>query len=250
VRYAAFGASDAIGVGATRICAPLAPCPDGTGYVPVIARRLSAGRTVTLTNLGIPGAVLGPETQAIARRYGRDIVGNFLDNALPFLPRDATLATVFAGGNDVNAIVAVLEAGGAGGDPRAFMAQQVRQFATDLEALVRGIRDRAPSARIVVANLPNLALLPYAAGYGAARRQYLQQLSAAFSVEAINPLAARGVTVVDLLCDARAYTPGNYSADGFHPNDGGYAHLADTFMAGIVADLSPPPASCPQMTGL
>jgi lysophospholipase L1-like esterase len=246
VHYAAFGASDAIGVGASRMCAPLAPCPDGTGYVPVIARRLTTGRAVTLTNLGIPGAVLGPATQALARRHGRDILGNFLDNELPFLPRDATLVTVFAGGNDVNALVAVLEAGGATSDEGAFVAQQARQFATDLDALVSGIRDRAPSTRIVVANLPNLALLPYASGYGAARRQRLQQLSAALTGEAINPLAGRGVIVVDLLCDPRAYTPGQYSADGFHPNDAGYAYLADVLMAGITADLPPPRSSCPE----
>jgi hypothetical protein len=27
------------------------------------------------------------------------------------------------------------------------------------------------------------------------------------------------VTVIDLLCDARLYDRGNYSSDGFHPND-------------------------------
>src|SRR5581483_12155397 len=53
VRYTAIGASDATGVGASVLCIPLTPCENGTGYVPVLARRLrAASHEVTLTNLG------------------------------------------------------------------------------------------------------------------------------------------------------------------------------------------------------
>ena len=41
VVYSALGASDANGVGSTTPCLPYADCPNGTGYVQVIARRYS-----------------------------------------------------------------------------------------------------------------------------------------------------------------------------------------------------------------
>jgi lysophospholipase L1-like esterase len=217
--------------------------------VPVLARELAAGRTnFTLTNLGIPGAVLGPDTQALARRFGRDIIANFIDGELPFVPRDTTLVTIVAGANDVNAIVAAAEAGAAGTNRSAFVDEQVRQFSADMTRLVRGIRERAAGARVVAANLPNLALLPYASGYGADRRDLLRRLSVGFSSDGINPLLAQGVVVVDVICDVRAYEANNYSSDGFHPNDRGYAFLAGLLQAGINATVpTPPRGTCPEM---
>jgi hypothetical protein len=62
VHYTAIGASDAVGVGGSVLCVPFTDCPNGTGYVAVIARELRAGGlTVSLMNLGIPGAVIGPD---------------------------------------------------------------------------------------------------------------------------------------------------------------------------------------------
>src|SRR4029453_10113394 len=62
--YPAIGASDAVGVGSSLPCIPFTDCPAGMGYVPRVARQLRAdGHTVTLTNMGIPGAVLSPATQ-------------------------------------------------------------------------------------------------------------------------------------------------------------------------------------------
>ena len=74
VRYTALGASDTIGFGGSVTCIPFLACPDGTGYVQLAARRLQGqGRTVTLVNLGIPGAVLSPEIQAVGNSIGRRI---------------------------------------------------------------------------------------------------------------------------------------------------------------------------------
>lgn len=248
VRYTAVGASDAVGVGASRICVPLTPCEDGTGYVPLIRNSLARTRTVTLTNLGVPGAVLSPDTQSLARRYGRDIIANFIDNEVPFVPRDSTLVTVFAGGNDVNAIAAAAAGGAATAGLSTFVEQQVRQFAADMSRLVRGIRDRAPTARIVIANLPNLSYLPYAAGYSSDGRQLLHQLSVGFTTQGINPLTSQGVVVVDLLCNETTYSAGQFSSDGFHPNDRGYQFIADQMVAAINAASSPSPqTSCGAM---
>lgn len=234
VAYTALGASDAVGVGASVPCFPFAACPDGTGYVPLIARRLTESQTVTTTNLGIPAAVLSPEVQELGNKYGRNIPANFIQGEMPFVPRNTTLVTIFAGGNDTNAIGTAIEGGAAGSaDVRVYMDGQVAQFRTSLDTLVRGIRQRAPSTRIVVANLPNFAGLPFTQGYSLQRRQALQRISVSFSRDAINVLSVQNVSIVDLLCDPRSYDPAHYSSDGFHPNDRGYAFIADAFLASI-----------------
>ena len=135
--------------------------PSGTGYVQLIERRLeSSGKAVTLLNIGAPGAVLSPEVEAIGDSLGRGIVGNFIERELPFVRRDATLVTVFAGGNDANTVGAALQAGYGGLNPAGYAQAQVTNFGRDLRTLMTGIRDRAPDARIIILNLPNLAALP------------------------------------------------------------------------------------------
>lgn len=250
VRYTAIGASDAIGVGASVMCAPYAECPDGTGYVPDIVRQLRAGgSTVTLVNLGIPGAVTGADIQSIAEANGNQNVRNFIEHEMPFVPRDSTLVTIFAGANDTRTIAAALARGAGGVNPSGYIDAQVQMFAADYLALIRGIRSRAPAAWIVVANLPNFAGLPYASGYSITDQQYLQKISVAFTLQAINTLASQSVPVVDLMCDARSYQAGTYSSDGFHPNDTGYAYIASKYLGAIRAGSAPaPPSSCAQMT--
>lgn len=247
IHYTAIGASDAVGVGASVPCFPFAPCPDGTGYVPVVARRLAASREVDTTNLGLPATVIGPEIQALGNRYGRSIPGNFIQNAMPFVPRQSTFVTIFAGGNDVNAVGAALEGGAGGASPEAFIAQQVGVFAAHYDELLRGVRQRAPSARIVVLNVPNFAGLPFTAGYSAVRRRGLERISVAFSTEVVNRLTAQDVRVVDLLCDPRSYQTGHYSSDGFHPNDAGYAFMADLVVAAFERSVPAPQTGCPSM---
>jgi lysophospholipase L1-like esterase len=56
------------------------------------------------------------------------------------------------------------------------------------------------------------------------------------------------VLVVDLMCDPRSYIPSNYSSDGFHPNDAGYAFMAEAVTRAVNSGSLPPPrADCPQM---
>jgi lysophospholipase L1-like esterase len=239
--YAAIGASDAIGYGSSAPCVPFTACPDGRGYVPLATHGLGQdGSAVTLTNLGIPGAVLSPTIQAIGNQYGRGIPGNFLEQEAPFVPRASTIVSVFAGGNDTNAIGTAVDRGAGGGDPNGYIDGQVRTFANDYAALVRGIRQRAPTARIVAMNVPNLAGLPYTARFTSTQKRYMQRISVGFSREGANALAAEGVVVVDLLCDPRSYQPSNYSSDGFHPNDAGYAFLAGELVRAIRTAGYPP----------
>ncbi len=250
IRYAALGASDAVGYGGTVVCVPLTACPNGTGYVPVLARRLQATRTVTVVNIGLPAAVLSPRIETLGNQYGRGIPGNIIDREVPFVPSDSNLVTVFAGANDTSAIGAAMAGGAGTSDPRAYIQSQAQAFGSDYRTLLAGVRARAPGAYILLMNLPNMSQLPYAQRYTSDERRALQQISVGFSRE-ISGLAGAGVGVVDLMCDAPVYDASRYSGDGFHPNDPGYAHLADLLQNAITAGgASPPPASCPQMTVL
>ena len=250
VYYTAVGASDAIGIGSSVPCMVYATdCTNGMGYVPVIVRQLQAqGFTVTLSNLGMPGAVIGPTFQALGTQYGRTIPGNFIENEAPFVPRNSTVVTIFAGGNDVNTVAAAIAGGAGGADPWGYATRQITAFGTDYATLVQAIRDRAPSARIVAINLPNFAGIPMTSGYPLEGKQLVQKLSVGFSTQVINPLASQGIPVVDLLCNSRFTDPSVFSPDGFHPSDAGYALMASEAMKAITSTSYPSPSSsCAQM---
>jgi lysophospholipase L1-like esterase len=249
VNYTAIGASDAVGFGSSMPCLPFADCPDGTGYVQRVARTLRQnGKTVTMINLGIPGATLNAENQGIGNSVGQGIIGNMMDQELPFVPRNSTLVTIFAGGNDVVAIGKAVQQGKGGADPNAYVQNLINNFGRDIRALVSGVKDRAPSARIIILNLPNFAGLPLATPLSVADKRTLQTASVAFSAQ-VNSVTSTGALVIDLMCDQRSYVAANYSGDGFHPNDAGYAFLGDlAYAAASTGSVSPPRASCPQMT--
>lgn len=246
VYYTALGASDANGVGSSVPCVPFTVCEDGTGYVPVLARRLRGSREVTLMNLGIPATVLSPAIETVARQNGREVTGNFVDREMPFVPKNSTLVTVFGGANDANAVGEAIERGASGANVQAYIDTQARAFGADYDRLVRGVRDRAADAFVIVMNVPNLAALPYAARYPAEHRKVLQAISVAFSREA-NRQAGSGVVVMDLMCDPGMYNPAHFSRDGFHPNDAGYAHMASRLAAIVEGTPTAPASSCSQM---
>ncbi|MEN9220813.1 MAG: hypothetical protein Q6M04_00090, partial [Thermostichus sp. BF3_bins_97] len=108
-----------------------------------------------------------------------------------------------------------------------------------------------PQARIVVANLPNFALIPLGQQQPGSVRQLLATVSLGLSQRVINPLSQQGIPVVDLLCDPRSYNRDSFFpgpiADGFHPNDQGYADLADVFLRAI-QQPTPPQPTCPPFT--
>ncbi|MEN9223104.1 MAG: GDSL-type esterase/lipase family protein, partial [Thermostichus sp. BF3_bins_97] len=196
-RYTALGASDAVGINASVSCdgpANLAgtrpqrsdplECPNGTGYVPRLARSLPA--PVLLTNLGRSGAVISPEIQAL----GQSFPANLLQDQVPRIPPETTLVTIWIGGNDTNAItLAAARFALEGGDPFSFIDRQIEQFAADYQTLLQGIRARAPQARIVVANLPNFALIPLGQQQPGSVRQLLATVSLGLSQRVINPLS-------------------------------------------------------------
>jgi hypothetical protein len=49
------------------------------------------------------------------------------------------------------------------------------------------------------------------------------------------------------MCDAAFYQPAIFSGDGFHPNDAGYAYMAERVYAAATGSIPVPAVSCPQM---
>lgn len=251
IYYTAIGASDGIGFGGSVPCVPFAiDCNDGTGYVQTLVRRLrDGGGAVSQRNLSIPGAVMSKSVEDLAASIGRPIsslAGNFIDRQAPFVPVATTHVTIFAGGNDSNVIAQSVLAGRGGADINGYIATQVQQWGIDFEALVAAIRARAPNARIVALNLPNLAGSPYVQANSLNERSTMQRIAVGLS-DKVNAMTGRNVLVVDLMCDARLYSPSSYAADGFHPNDSGYAVFAELTLPVLRDSVNNQPStSCPQ----
>jgi lysophospholipase L1-like esterase len=252
VSYTAIGASDGIGFGGSAPCVPLAECQGGTGYVQIVNRRLrDSSGSVSHLNLSLPGAVMSRAVEELAASIGRPIsslAGNFTERQVPFVPTATTHLTIFAGGNDANTIAQAARAGRGGSDVNGYVDSQVRQWGTDYEELIRRVRQRAPNARIVALNLPNLAASPYVGGNTVDEKRLMQRVAVGLS-DRVNALRALNVIVVDLMCDPRLLQASNYSADGFHPNDSGYAIIAElTYPAVFNGTTAAPSASCSQRT--
>jgi len=242
--WAAIGASDVTGVGSSVPCL-LQDCANGTGYIAVTARQLRAQRfTLDLLNLGLPTAVIGRDFETLGQQFNRIIAGNFIEQEAPFVQRNATLVTVFAGLNEINTVTAALGAGAGGSDPNGYIDAQVRAFGADFTTLLRGVSDRAGTPRLVILNVPNPAGMPYLASASLAQRQAAQRLAVAMTRTVVNPLVSSNTVVVDLMCDARSYQAGTYSSDGLHPNDAGYAFIASEVLRAITTNYPAPQGSC------
>lgn len=244
--YSAVGASDANGVGSSVVCVPFTDCPNGMGYVPVAVRALKAqGYTVSHLNLGVAGAVISRDFQTLATFF---VPGNFIEQEMPFVQTTATVVTIFAGLNELNIVTGALGSGAGGSDPNGFMDRQVQTFGANYATLVSGIRARAGSPRIIVLNVPNAAGLPYLAGASLAQRQAAQRIAVAMTRTVVNPLTAQNAVVIDLMCDARSYARSNYSSDGLHPNDAGYAFISAEVVRAITTSYPAPQTNCPSMS--
>jgi len=121
IHYAALGASDVVGIGAT---------PLTNGYVYLIRDSIEQqrGETVHLENLGIPGAD----------------VGTIREVSIEILKRSSTpnLVTISTGANDV------------------IQGDSVTSFEKQLQRLLSDVRSLAPNSTIAVATVPNLLEIP------------------------------------------------------------------------------------------
>ena len=200
-KYTALGASDAVGIGAT---------PNTAGYVYLISDWMKARYTHwSLVNRGVSGYT------------APDIVSNTLSPAIADQPQ---IVTLWVGGNDIVKSGAVLE-------PTATLAARYR---TAFTTILHRLRTET-GAFIVTANNPDISRTPVADGYPSFLKTLAKNDTLALNAIIAEVAAAENVPVVDLYSNPESYNPANFSSDGFHPNNAGYALMAQQFEAVIQA---------------
>ena len=102
------------------------------------------------------------------------------------------------------------------------------QYSHDLNQLLSSLHRAFPQARIAVANVPDLTLLPHFQNYNF---QTLHTQIAAYNTAIATDVQRNHALLVDLYArwnDLAAH-PDYISDDGFHPNALGYTRLAEIF---------------------
>ncbi len=155
---------------------------------------------IHLINLGIPGIT------------AHDALTLELPIALDAHP---DLITIWLGVNDIVANV------------------PTSSFASDFQTLLARLRANSPHARIAIANIPDLTLLPFfAQDDPAALTQQIQAYNAVIASAA----QRYGAILVDLTqqnYNLRAHPEYISSFDGLHPTDIGYQQLAKVFYSAL-----------------
>lgn len=153
------------------------------------------GHNVHLINLGIPGISL------------HDALNSELPVALDSHPN---LVTIWLAVNDLADNV------------------PISSYSHDLNLMLSRLQANAPSARILIANVPDLALLPYFSKYNL---QELQKRIQAYNATIASIARQHHVILVDLSqqnYNLKVHTE-YISNDGLHPTDLGYRQLAEIF---------------------
>lgn len=163
-----------------------------------LANLLGPSR-IHLINLGIPGVTV------------RDVLRLELPIALDAHP---DLITLWLGVNDIVANV------------------PADRYASDLNTLLARLRVNAPRARIAIANIPDLTLLPY---FAQTNSVALTQQVQAYNTAIAGAAQRYQAILVDLTrqnYNLQAH-PEYISSDGLHPTDIGYQQLANVFYAAL-----------------
>jgi lysophospholipase L1-like esterase len=107
----------------------------------------------------------------------------------------------------------------------------VNSYAQDLDALLSRLQAGAPHARIAVANVPDLILLPYFYHHAGFNAQLLQAQILAYNTVIASIVNRHHAILIDLAqySDALVQHPEYVSADGLHPTATGYEQIAALF---------------------
>ena len=153
------------------------------------------GQQVHLINLGIPGITI------------HDALNLELPIALDSHPK---LVTIWLGVNDIVDKV------------------PINSYYHDLNLLLTRLESNSPSAHILIANIPDLTLLPYFTSYN---QQILHQIIKEYNAAIAHDAQLHHAILVNL--SQQNYNlkehPEYVSNDGLHPNDIGYLQLAELF---------------------
>ena len=175
--------------------------PASQGYVPLLTQKLPQGSH--LINLGVSGIHL------------HDALNEELPLALSTSPK---LITIWLVANDFVANV------------------PYTSYMQDLNTLLSRLR-AGTQARIAMANLPNLTLLPSFARLNAQQKAAMVNSIKHWNAGIASMATRYHVTLVDLQTQNSLLTahPEYISADGFHPSSAGYVQLANLFWQAIKA---------------
>ncbi len=175
--------------------------PASQGYVPILTQKLPQGSHVV--NLGVSGIHL------------HEALNEELPLALSTSPK---LITIWLVANDFVANV------------------PYTSYMQDLNTLLSRLR-AGTQARIAMANLPDLTLLPSFARLDARQKAVMVASIKHWNAGIANMAARYHVILVDLQVENSLLTahPEYVSSDGFHPSSAGYAQLANLFWQAIKA---------------
>jgi lysophospholipase L1-like esterase len=167
--------------------------PDEENWAADLARTLGSG--VHLVNLGVP---------SIVTRQALDVELPVAIDAHP------DLVTIWLAVNDLVANVAPAS------------------YAHDLDTMLTRLQAAAPHARIALANVPDLTLLPH---FQSSDMQALRAQISAYNSALATIVNQHHVLLVDLYQQWHllAGHPEYVSSDGFHPSDKGYRQIAQIF---------------------
>lgn len=197
-----------VAVGASDAVGVGAANPNTQGYVPLLISQLPAHSQAL--NLGISGNTIHPA----------------LTNELPAaIAAHPTLVTVWMAGNDFKGCT------------------PLDQYGADLNTLLGQLQTQT-RARVFVANLPDMSLLPAVrqaetAGGGPCLQgktnDQVRALTEQWNTVIAAAVAQHGDFLVDLFHSDLAAHPELIYSDGFHPSSAGYQLLAAVFWAQIQA---------------
>ncbi len=173
--------------------------PDSQGYVPLVASRLPKGSH--LINLGISGIRLH---EALSKELPLAL------NTSPDLITIWLVANDFIGG------------------------VTYQDYMRDLNTLLQQLHS-GTHARLVMANLPDLTLLPAFARETSAQKTRTRAEISQWNAGIAQLAGQYGTVLVDLFRLGSQITahPEYVSGDGFHPSSSGYAQLANYFWLAI-----------------
>jgi lysophospholipase L1-like esterase len=227
--YTALGDSITLGGEASQIGVTNYVALVGAALNTVPANLGQGGMTTGSVNITLPAS---PAPEQI-------VYAGVLAAEVPNIQSNANLVSLYIGTNDL--ILAEAQVLDNGVNEAAFFEQAEAAYAVNLNAIVAGIKARAPNAQLVIMTVPNET---YRGGAGdpLPLQQDLTNLDNAMRTA----IASSGAVIVDLQCLPAMYNladfPGPYDV---HPNDAGHAAIAQAQLAAIAQHTTMIPATCP-----